>query len=159
MNMNNNVYELLLNNISLNNELFNEIVNLDNTLGLNATYDDIIDYLEYSFVDNELPSEINSKIIITEGDILTILKILHDLVYYKGEFIIYINSDNMLTINYLVNVANNIYEKNLLDVRIRIDNSNNYNKYLDSNVIIIGSSNFVNTAYQDFNNYNLIICQ
>ena len=155
--MKSRVFEKLLEIISKEKESFATLLNADNILGLNVTYDEIINYLEYSYEETTLKVELKNNILITEGDILSILKIIHDLEYYQGNFILYINDDNIGTITYLVSRANKIYKLLDIDVKIKIDYSENYNKYADDFVTIIGSEDFVNTSYKDFKEYNLII--
>ena len=155
--MNNNVYLRLLNIINRDKKSFNILVEADNVLGLNVTIDEIIDYLEFANMDKLINGTIIGNILITEGDVLSILKIIHDLIYYRGEYIIYINGDNVGTITYLVTKANEIYKSLGLELFIKIDYSENYNSYLNSNVTILGSQDFINSSCDDFKNYNLVI--
>lgn len=155
--MNNSIYKRLLNKIIEENESFSMLIDADNVLGLNVTVEDIINYLEFASDDNSLNGPILGNIIITEGDILSILKILNDLKNNTGEYIIYINNDNIGTVTYLVSRANKIYKDLGLELAIKIDYSDNYNEYLESLVTVIGSEAFIKESELDFNNANHII--
>ncbi len=155
--MNNNIYKRLLEIIKSEEEDFKTLVDADNILGLNVTPEDIINYLKFSQDEKVLNDSIIGNILITEGDILTVLKIIHDIVNYSGKYIIYINDDNIGTNTYLVKLANKIYQELNLNVELEIDYSKNYNKYLNELVTIIGSDNFVKTATNDFPNAKEII--
>jgi len=155
--MNNSIYKRLLNKIIEENESFNMLIDADNVLGLNVTVEDIINYLEFASDDNSLNGPILGNIIITEGDILSILKILNDLKNNTGEYIIYINNDNIGTVTYLVSRANKIYKDLGLELVIKIDYSDNYNEYLESLVTVIGSEAFIKESELDFSNANHII--
>ena len=155
--MNNDIFNYLLNKILEEKNDFELLVEADNILGLNVKSEDIINYLEFNNNEELLNNKIIGNIIITEGDIISVLKIIHDLVYYEGEYLLYINDDNIGTISYLVSRANDLYNKFELNVKININYDDNYNKFLHEQVTIIGSSEFVNTAYIDFDNYQLIV--
>ena len=101
-------------------------------------------------------SPIIGKVIITEGDILSVLKVINDLKYNNGNYILYINNDNISTNTYLVNRANYIYKKMGIDLNIEIDYSYNYNNYLDKLVTVIGSNEFNLESKNDFSNANHI---
>ena len=152
----NNIYSRLLQYIGEERSAFNTLVDTDDILGLNVTPREIIEFLEFSISSQLLPSPIVGKIIITEGDTLSILKIINDISRYNGEYILYINGDNAGTNTYLVSRANMIYEEFNLKVKINIDYSDNYNKYLNELVSIVGSDNFVSTASKDFDKANRI---
>lgn len=153
----NNIYKMILDKILNEIEAFNTLISADNVLGLNVTSDEIINYLEFASVGNSLSGPILGNVIITEGDILSILKIINDLSNNTGEYILYINNDNIGTITYLVSRANIIYKELGLDLVIKIDYSNNYNNYIDTLVTIIGSDEFINESKVDFNNANYVI--
>ena len=153
----NNFYIKLLEILLKEKDYFVKLVNSDNYLGVNAHSDDILNYLEFSNNDNNLSKELTNNIIITDGSILTILKILNDLKYYRGEYIIYINNDNIGTITYLVDRANRIFKDYKVNVKIKIDYRENYNYYLNSIVNIIGNEKFVNICSKDFIDSNNII--
>lgn len=153
----NNFYIRLLKFISEDREDFNMLVDTDNTLGLNVTSDDIINYLEFGINNDIFKSPIIGNVIVTEGDILSTLKIISNLTKYEGEYILYINEDNAGTITYLVTRANLIYKEMNLNLNITIDYSENYNKYLDKIVTLIGSKEFLNTASKDFTKANQIL--
>ena len=155
--MSNNVYKRLLEIIKSEEEDFKTLVDADNILGLNVTPEDIINYLKFSQDEKVLNDSIIGNILITEGDILTVLKIIHDIVNYSGKYIIHINDDNIGTNTYLVKLANKIYQELNLNVELEIDYSKNYNKYLNELVTIIGSDNFVKTVAMDFPNAKEII--
>lgn len=155
--MNNVIYKKLLTIIKDEKESFDMLIEADNILGLNVTSDDISNYLEFTSNEKILNSPIVGNIIITEGDILSILKIIHDIVFYEGEYILYINDDNLGTNTYLVSRANKIYQELDINVKITIDYSENYNAHLNSLVTIVGSENFVRTASNDFKNFNQAI--
>ncbi|MBE6156507.1 MAG: hypothetical protein E7161_02055 [Firmicutes bacterium] len=155
--MANDFYIKLLKYISQEREAFNILVATDNALGLNVTSDDIINYLEFFGDNNNFQSSLIGKIIITEGDILSTLRIIYDIKDYQGEYTLYINKDNVGTNAYLVSRANQIYKELGLNLNITIDYSDNYNKYLNDLVTIVGSETFVNTASIDFTNANKII--
>ena len=153
----NNIYKRMLEIIKIEEEDFKTLVDADNILGLNDTPEDIINYLEFNQNKNILNDSIIGNILITEGDILTVLKIIHDIVNYSGKYIIHINDDNIGTNTYLVKLANKIYQELNLNVELEIDYSKNYNKYLNELVTIIGSDNFVKTVAYDFPNAKEII--
>lgn len=108
---------------------------------------------------NEEPLEIKNKKLLTEGDILTILRIICSLISYTGDYILFINETNMGFITYIVDRANTIYESLNLNVKINIDYSKNYNSYLASTITLIGSEDFINTSKPDFINPELIYLQ
>lgn len=151
------IYKRLLKVLLKEYESFEMLISADNVLGLNVSSDDIINYLEFSLNGQTLSAPILGNIIITEGDIISILKILNDIAYYENEYILYINNDNIGTITYLVSRANEVYKELNVNVKINIDYSENYNAYLNELVTIIGSDDFVNTACNDFVNANQII--
>lgn len=155
--MNNSIYKMLLNKIEEEKESFEMLISADNVLGLNVSSEDVINYLEFSSDDKSLNGPILGNIIITEGDILSILKIINDLKNNTGEYILYINNDNIGTITYLVSRANKIYKELEMDLLIKIDYSDNYNEYLDSLVTVIGSETFIKESELDFSNANHII--
>ena len=156
--MNNILFSRLLEIIEQEKDAFNTLVDLDNTLGLGVTSEEIIGFLEFNNTNEKiLESNIDNNIIITEGNILSILKIIHDLAYYEGEYILYINKNNRAIITYLITKINNIYKELDLDINIKIDYSDNYNRYLNEQVTIVGSDIFVNTACKDFDTYQMII--
>ncbi len=155
--MNNNVYKRLLEIIKSEEADFRTLVDADNIFDLNVTADDILNFLEFSSQDEILSAPIVGSILITEGDILTILKIIHDIVNYSGKYILFINDDNLGTNTYLVKLANKIYKEYNLNVEIELDYSKNYNHYLNELVTIIGSEDFVKTSVGDFQNANQII--
>ncbi len=155
--MNSDVYKNLLSIIETDYESLQMLVEADNVLGLNVSIDDITSYLEFFNKDKALVNPIVGNTIITEGDILSILKIINDLVYYEGEYTLYINDDNIGTITYLVKCANYIYNTLGKNIHINIDYSDNYNKYVNELVTVIGSNEFVLASSKDFNNSNQII--
>ena len=155
--MSNNIYKRMLEIIKSEEEDFKTLVDADNILGLNVTPEDIINYLEFTQDENVLNESIIGNILITEGDILTVLKIIHNIVNYSGKYIIHINDDNIGTNTYLVKQANKIYQELNLNVALEIDYSKNYNKYLNELVTIIGSDDFVKTVSMDFPNAKEII--
>ena len=85
--MNNNIYKRLLEIIKGEEEDFKTLVDADNILGLNVTPEDIINYLEFTQDEKVLNDSIIGNILITEGDILTVLKIIHDIVNYSGNIL------------------------------------------------------------------------
>ena len=151
------IYKNLLAMIELEQENFSILVDADNVLGLNVTSEEIINYLEFANNENTLDRQIIGNKIITEGNVLSILKIINDLRNYIGEYLLYINNDNCGTITYLVNCANKIYKTLGINVHINIDYSLNYNIYLNSEVTIIGTSEFILSSKKDFVNYQEII--
>lgn len=155
--MNNSIYKMLLNKIEEEKESFDMLIDADNVLGLNVSSEDVINYLDFASDDKSLNGPILGNVIITEGDILSILKIINDLKNNKGEYILYINNDNIGTITYLVSRANKIYKELEMDLLIKIDYSDNYNEYLDSLVTVIGSETFIKESELDFSNANHII--
>ena len=154
---NNNVYKRMLEIIKSEEADFKTLVNADNVLGNSVTSEEILNYLEFTQDENVLNAPIVGNILITEGDILSILKIIHNIVNYSGKYIIHINDDNLGTNTYLVKLANKIYQELKVNVVLEIDYSKNYNKYLNELVTIIGSDNFVKTVSYDFPNANQII--
>lgn len=155
--MKNNIYKKLLDIIVTEKDSFEMLISADNNLGLNVSVEEIMNYLEFSNDNNTLNGPIIGNNIITEGDILSVLKIINDLQNYSGEYILYINNDNMGSNTYLVSRANKLYKENGLDLYIKIDYSENYNAYINSLVNLIGSEDFVNTSSIDFVNSNKII--
>ena len=155
--MKNNIYKKLLDIIVTEKDSFEMLISADNNLGLNVNVEEIMNYLEFSNDNNTLNGPIIGNNIITEGDILSVLKIINDLQNYSGEYILYINNDNMGSNTYLVSRANKLYKENGLDLYIKIDYSENYNAYINSLVNLIGSEDFVNTSSIDFVNSNKII--
>ena len=153
----NNIYPRLLQFISEERESFDMLIEADNVLGLNVTSEDIINFLDFTTAETIIPFPCLGNIIITEGDILSVLKIIHDITRYEGEYILYINEDNIGTITYLVSRANMIYKELGLNLNIKIDYSENYNSYLNELVNIVGSEDFVETASLDFTNVNKVI--
>ena len=154
---NNSVYQRLLKIINSEVNDFKTLVNVDNVLGTGVTSEEILNYLEFTQDGYVLNAPIVGNILITEGDILSILKIIHDIINYTGKYILYINDDNIGTNTYLVKLANKIYKELNINVVLEIDYSKNYNKYLNELVTIIGSDNFVKTVSYDFPNANQII--
>ncbi len=152
----NNIYKRLLQILNIERENFKILIDADSILGLNVLEEDIINYLEFASNDNAIKAPIVGNIIITEGDIISILKIIHDITHYEGVFTLYINYDNMGTIAYLINRANKIYQELNLNVKIEINFAENYNQYLNELVTIIGSEKFVNIAGIDFPNANKV---
>ena len=155
--MNNGIYDVLLEYLANDLENFSKLLNLDNPLGLGPTVDDILEYLEFTNTETVLDKEINNKVLITEGDILSVLKIVHDLAFLEGDFLLYINDENKAIISYLIKIVNKIFVDYDLKLRIKIDYDMNYNAYKDTPVTIIGSEEFVNTAGKDFQNKEIII--
>lgn len=155
--MTNSIYKKLLNMIMVEKENFDILVSADNVLGLNVTSDDIVNYLEFAPESNSLNSPIIGNAIITEGDILSILKVINDLRNNTGEYILYINDDNLGTISYLVGKANKIYKELEKELVIKIDYSINYNNYLNTLVTIVGSKEFNRETEKDFSNANHVI--
>lgn len=153
----NDVNSKLLEIIKTEREAFDTLINADNVLGLNVTSTDIISYLEFSTSNDILNYPIIGNVIISEGDLITILKVIRELVNYEGKYTLYINDDNVGTITYLVKRANSIYKELNINLEIEIDYSKNYNKYLNKLVTIIGSEDFVETASKDFENANKIV--
>lgn len=155
--MKNKVYQKLLDVIK--NELgsFDTLISADNVLGLNVTSEDVINFLEFSNTDKVLSAPIIGNILITEGDVLSVLKIISDLQYNTGEYVLYINNDNVGTNTYLVNRANKIYQELGIELVIKIDYSDNYNAYFDSLVSIVGGNIFNSECETDFSNANHII--
>jgi len=149
-------YSSLLKFISVEREAFNTLVSTDNVLGSNVTAEDIINYLEFSFEEKTLNAPLIGNVIITEGDIISILKILYDIMNYEGKYVIYINEDNAGTITYLVSRANKLYKQYNLNLELDIDYDKNYNKYLDELVTIVGSYKFVSETSKDLKKANKI---
>ena len=146
--MNNNVYKRLLEIIKSEAADFKTLVDADNIFDLNVTSEDILNFLEFTQAENVLNAPIVGNILITEGDILSVLKIIHDIANYSGRYILYINDDNL---------GNKIYQELNINIILEIDYSKNYNRYLNELVTIIGSEDFVKTASIDFPNANQII--
>ena len=153
----NEVYNKLLEIINNDRISFDKVVNNDNKMGLGITAEEIINYLEFSINEDYLKAEIKENIIITNGDVYGILKIIHDLAFEKGKYILYINANNISTNYYFIKMANKIYEALDINVKIKEDLSSNYNKYLNSKVILIGSQRFIDEAKGDFNNASIIV--
>ncbi len=153
----NEIYNKLLEIIGEDPQEFQTVVNADNPAGIGITCEELWDFLEFSINEDYLNKEINSSILITNGNVYTTLKIIHDLAFKTGNFIIYINENNVSTNYYFMKMANKIYEKLGLNVQIRADLSRNYNKYLDQSVTLIGSESFMREAKKDFSNANVII--
>ncbi len=153
----NSLYKRLVDIINSNKEKFLTLINADNRENLNISGEEVLNYLEFFPNEKALKYPIVGTTIITEGDILTILKIIHDIADYEGIYTIFINADNMGTNAYLIKKANEICQQLKINVELKIDYSRNYNAYLTSLVTIIGSQIFVETASLDFDNANKII--
>lgn len=153
----NNVFVALYNKILSDKDDFNLLMKVDKIINLNIGVDEILNFLEFSNDIKNLNGDINNNIIITEGDVISILRIIHDLAYNTGYFLLYINDDNKAIITYIVKNANSIYKELNIEVEIKIDYSKNYNNYLENDVTIVGSEVFVNTAKEDFANCETII--
>ena len=143
--MNNGIYELLSQKIINNIDEFNNLLNLDNPLGLEPTNTETV------LNDNNF-----NNVIITEGDVLSTLKIIHDLSFYEGSYILYINDNNKAINTFLIRLACQIYNEYELNIKIKIDYSKNYNDFLEVPVTLIGSEEFINAAAKDFVNCNKI---
>ncbi len=155
--MNNNFYSRLLHIIIEDKEGFDTLVEADNVLGLNVTSEDIINFLEFASSSNTLNNPIIGNVIITEGDILSTLKIINDLQSHTGLYKIYINNDNLGINTYLISRANMIYQELGLDLKLEIDYSDNYNALLNELVTIVGSEEFILETNEDFPNANHIV--
>lgn len=155
--MKNKIFIKLLDYIYKDKEVFDASVKADNTLGINISSNDIVDYLDYSFEDLTKTDQIRGNVIITEGDVESVLRAIKDLENYKGDYILFINKDNMAIISYFIKRANDIYKELNIPVKILIDYSDNYNKYINELVTIIGKETFINTVSKDFKNSNLVI--
>ena len=155
--MKNSIYKRLLEFVMEEKEDFDMLISADNVLGLNVSSEDIINFLDFSIFENALNAPILGNVLITEGDILSVLKIIEFLQNYSGEYTIYINEDNLGTNTYLISRANMIYKEYGLELNIKIDYGKNYNQYINSLVTIIGSDNFIKEAKQDFSNANCIV--
>ncbi len=154
--MNNGIYELLSQKIINNIDEFNNLLNLDNPLGLEPTTNDILEYLEFTNTETVLNDNNFNNVIITEGDVLSTLKIIHDLSFYEGSYILYINDNNKAINTFLIRLACQIYNEYELNIKIKIDYSKNYNDFLEVPVTLIGSEEFINAAAKDFVNCNKI---
>lgn len=151
------IYKRLLEVINEEKESFDTLIDADNVLGLNVTSDDVINYLEFASLGNKITNPIIGNIIITEGDVLSVLKVLDDLCDYEGTYILYINGDNIGINTYLVSRVNKIYQELGINIVVKIDYSENYNSYLEELVTLIGSEEFINETQDDFSNSNKII--
>ena len=154
--MNNEIYNRLLEYIKLEKEAVDTLIRADNVLGLNVFSEDIINFLEFSSVE-KFSGIIVGNILITEGDIISVLCIINLIANYNNEFILYINGDNEGINTYLVNRANMIYKELGLNVQLKIDYSENYNRYINELVNIIGSREFILECTNDFPNSNKIV--
>ncbi len=152
----NEIYNKLLEIINSHKDEFKSIIDLDNKYGFGLTSDEIINFLEFSINEDYLKKEIKTNIIITNGDVYTTLKIIHDLAFETGKYFLFINNNNIASNYYFVSMANKIYENLELDVEIQLDMNLNYNKYLDKEVTLIGSKNFISEAKNDFSKVNII---
>ena len=153
----NSVYKRLLDLIIKEKESFNTLINIDNVLGLNVNSEEIINYLDFASDLNSLNAPLIGNVIVTEGDILSILKIINDLKNYEGNYLIYINDDNIGTISYLIDRANIIYKELEINVSLKIDYSENYNHYLNTLLSVIGSNSFILETSLDFTNANNVV--
>ncbi len=153
----NDFYEKLLIKIEDNIDNFKTLISLDNALGNNFNIEDIINFLKFPKDFNFISDKIIGNILITEGDIFTIIKLLQKLSNLEGNYILYINNFNEATNSFLVMISNKIYKEMNKNINITIDYDQNYNKYLNEMVNIIGSEEFVNTAKKDFSHYNEVI--
>ncbi len=151
MNNNNTIYKKLLKLINDESDAFKTIVNLDD-----LSEEEILSYLEFVNTPKEL-GPIVGNILITEGNPLSIIKIINDLSNLEGEYTLFINSTNLGTNTYLVDKANSIYKELNLNLNINIDYSQNYNHLIGNLVNIIGSEDFTSTVHLDFLNGNIII--
>lgn len=155
--MNDTIYRKLLFKINEEKKSFNKLVDVDNNLGLNVKIEEIINFLELTKGEKLLKGVVVGNVIITEGDIIGILKIIHDLINLEGEYTLYINDFNNAINTYLVSKANSIYEELGKNIKIKIDYSRNYNNYLNDLVTLVGSQSFINAVAVDFTNPNKII--
>ena len=152
------IYRKLLDYLKEEEEAVKILINADNELGLLPTYDEVVEYLEYSFEEKTLSGPLVGNIFLTEGDILSTLKIVHDLVNSpEGKYTLFINEMNIGLNTYIVDKVNKIYDEYNLDLKINLDYRKNYNQYLNSLVTIVGSEDYVMTASKDFKNANQII--
>ncbi len=152
------IYRKLLDYFKEEEEEVKILISADNELGLLPTYDEVVEYLEYSFEEKTLNGPLVGNIFLTEGDILSTLKIVHDLVSSsEGEYTLFINEMNIGLNTYIIDKVNKIYDEYNLDLKINLDYHKNYNQYLNSLVTIVGSEDFVMTASKDFKNANQII--
>ena len=89
--MNNGIYSVLLEKITDNEDDVKRLISLDNPLGLGPNYSDMMEYLEFTNIDKVLGDNKFNKVIITEGDILSTLKVIHDLSFWENNYILFIN--------------------------------------------------------------------
>lgn len=153
----NEIYKRLLEIISKHPLEFKSVLDADSTKENKLDASDFFDYLEFSVNEEYLSKEINTSIIITNGDVYVTLKVIHDLAFKSGNFIIFINENNAATNYYFVTMANKIYEDLELDVHIKIDLNRNYNSYITKEVTLIGNEKFINEAKNDFEKCNYIV--
>lgn len=153
----NEIYNNILEIINKNRKSFDIVVSADNLNELNITSEEIINFLEYSVKEEYLSDEIKTKVIITNGNVLCTLKIIHDLAFEEGNYILFINEENVSINYFFVDIVNVIYRKLKINVQIKLDLNINYNKYLDKDVTLIGDETFINEAKNDFQNVSTII--
>ena len=111
-------------------------------------------FLKDNTINRFFSSPIIGNIIISDGDVYNTLKIINDLAFLKGNFIL-LTKGNIN--DYFIKRANNIYQDLNLNVSLELKNIEDYSLYLDSYLTIIGNEEFVLRIKDSFKYSNYII--
>ena len=111
-------------------------------------------FLKDNTINRFFSSPIIGNIIISDGDVYNTLKIINDLAFLKGNFLL-LTKGNIN--DYFIKRANNIYQDLNLNVSLEFKNIEDYSLYLDSYLTIIGNEEFVLRIKDSFKYSNYII--
>lgn len=111
-------------------------------------------FLKDNTINRFFSSPIIGNIIISDGDVYNTLKIINDLAFLKGNFLL-LTKGNIN--DYFIKRANNIYQDLNLNVSLELKNIEDYSLYLDSYLTIIGNEEFVLKIKDSFKYSNYII--
>ena len=111
-------------------------------------------FLKDNTINRFFSSPIIGNIIICDGDVYNTLKIINDLAFLKGNFIL-LTKGNIN--DYFIKRANNIYQDLNISVTLELKNIEDYSLYLDSYLTIIGNEEFVLKIKDSFKYSNYII--
>ena len=111
-------------------------------------------FLKDNTINRFFSSPIIGNIIISDGDVYNTLKIINDLAFLKGNFLL-LTKGNIN--DYFIKRANNIYQDLNLNVSLELKNIEDYSLYLDSYLTIIGNEEFVLRIKDSFKYSNYII--
>lgn len=111
-------------------------------------------FLKDNTINRFFSSPIIGNIIISDGDVYNTLKVINDLAFLKGNFLL-LTKGNIN--DYFIKRANNIYQDLNLNVSLELKNIEDYSLYLDSYLTIIGNEEFVLRIKDSFKYSNYII--